>query len=193
MKLALVVPGGISLLLGFACSSPAPEPARAAASAAIGPNGSASQCVMTGPTQEIPGTALNGEVTHQVTCDPSQAGCNPTAIMMEDGKGGATVQCTVKPSGSGFDVTLNADAPGIMSFSGSGVLTTGTSTNFHVFVTNHVKANTGSDSTCSVVAKSIGAGKVLATYDCLKFDVGGIAGDPGCHATGGFVFDRCDH
>lgn len=191
MKLARAMFGGLCLFFGFACSSPAPDPSRGAVSALVGPNNSGSQCIMIGPVLEIPNDGTPGDVNHEVTCTPGP-GCDPTASMAEDGKNSASIQCSVKQSGNNYSVSVSASLPGVMSFSGSGVLTSTGGTNFHVFLTNAAQARSGSDGTCTITVKSISPGKVLATYSCPNFDVPNIAGSPGCIVTGGFVFDRCD-
>lgn len=180
------------------CSDPPADPARAAVAITVNPNGTGA-CVPVAGLTEIPGDRLDGTVSQAVNCDPTQAGCDPTAAMAEDGKSGASVSCSVKPGGAGYVLSLSAKwparAPGEgLDFTGSGSVSgPGTSTGFRIGSTNRTLTipKTASDSACELTVKSVEAGAILATFDCPTFDEAGITHPPGCRATGGFIFDRC--
>lgn len=181
-----------SLVFTFACSDPPTPPAQGALLESIQSNGSSTGCAASAAEFTAPGNTDPSTGTHaSLFCDVTAGtGCKPNSNIVVDGDNGASVSCTVAGGGP-FQVD-GSIAIGDIIFTVSGTLDgaggkaflSSSHTSFHL-----------QDPECAITIEpnsgQIKPGAIWATFDCKKFGDTSIAQEPGCEATGKFLFENC--
>jgi hypothetical protein len=142
----------------------------------------------------------------------------PTTVVDQGstGSGTATIDCTVHPSGSGFDISLSISVAGnpggsvtITSPQGAGAVTTSGGTGITASFYNAVDEGPYSETNCTLsftymgqpvpVSPAVATGRIWGHIECPDAEDtgqettgpdGGIA-HPTCAASADFLFEQC--
>jgi len=155
-------------------------------------------CSHTNATMSMPPNVAG--VLEALTCDLTK-GCKPDEFVVVDRDRGATVACSVAPSGSNFTVSamLRVDGSSTgsesVSFGLSGVIsrTGGMAT---INEQNSVAGGGGVDPACTVsIVSPMGAikpGGIWGSFECQNFRNNADISETGCLLSGQFLFENCN-
>lgn len=182
-----------------ACSSTSNPPADAYMAAEVGGGGT--------------GCPFPSPVTTWLPVGTDTAG-KPTTVTDQGstGSGTATIDCTVHPSGSGFDISLSisiAGSPGgnvtITSPQGAGAVTTSGGKEISATFYNSVDLGPYSETDCTIsytylgsavpISPPIAAGRIWGHIDCPKAvdqSQNNGMGAVTCPASADFLFEQCN-
>ena len=196
MKSARVVAAIASLALApvVACSDPPSEPAQGALTVTVlDSTASGPVCQSTHGQLNLPAdTRVYDEL---MSCDLSK-GCKPSELVVVNRAEGADVQCTVRASGDGYQVSLMISRQPYVLLQVTGNIgpTGGT-------VTIGESAELGggttiNDTKCNVsIQPNVGTVKPGAIWARFTCDNATVRGDPSgaaCKIEGAFIFENCE-
>lgn len=191
LKVALLGLGALAV----GCDDPVPPSAQGAVKYRLGRQATGPICQVSSPSEVVGSININ---------DLSQS----TPVV--DGEGSAKVICTIRPSGSSYNVSATVST-GNDSLSLLGTITPGTASTATVGITSsNLKGSYSSspDNPCQIIVEGatpaglgISPGKMRAIFTCPDMVHGGAASDEGHCAIlgatnsepGGYIFlDNCD-